>query len=177
MPNDKVRDVAKAMLLVHEDPATPDPVKQWIADLVERLMDSETPDPRYVKGTDIPQGLGAQADEYAAVREERLRVQKEAEAIKSRETEIYNCIMSTLDESTDTGAMGHFYGVQRVEKDQVQVKDWDAMWKHIQTTGDFNLLQKRVNDKAVKELAEGGDAVPGAEIVKVPTLSFTKVKS
>lgn len=172
-----LKDVITAMLEVGDDEQTPEPVKAWITGLVERLMTVGELDERFMKGSVIPSGVGAQADEYSVVREERLRVQKLAESIKSRETEIFNCIMSTLNESTDTGAMGQFYGVQRIEKDQVQVKDWDAVWAHIQSTGSFDLLQKRLNDKAAKERGEEGEPVPGTELVKVPTLSFTKVKS
>jgi hypothetical protein len=172
-----IRDVMAIMLSVADDTSTPEPVKAWITSLVERLMQAGEPDERFMKGYEIPAGVGAQADEYSIVREERLRVQKEAEAIKARETELYNCIMSTLNESTDTGAMGKLYGVQRIEKDQVQVKDWDSVWQYIQQTGSFDLLQKRVNEKAAKERFENGEAVPGAEVVKVPTLSFTKNRS
>lgn len=172
-----VRDVIAAMLIVSQDENTPPAVVSWIDGLIERLMSAGQMDERFMKGSAIPEGVGAQADEYSVVRAERLRVQKESEEIKKRETELYNCIMSTLNESTDTGAMGKVYGVQRIEKDQVQVKDWDQVWAHIQKTGNFDLLQKRINEKAARERFEEDDAVPGAEVVKVPTLSFTKVKS
>jgi hypothetical protein len=36
-------------------------------------------------------------------------------------------------------------------------------------------LQKRLNDKAVRELTEGGEDLPGIEAEMVATLSFTKV--
>lgn len=172
---DKVRDVAKAMLMVHGDEQTPEAVKAWLATLIERLQDAEAPDPRFVKGTQLPQGIGAQADEYSAVRDERLRIEKIAKEIKDRETEIFNCIMSTLEESTDTGASGKFYRVQRIEKEVNQVKDWGAFHKYVQETGSFELLQRRLNDKAVREQIEGGEAMPGVEATTVPTLSFRKV--
>lgn len=173
--SDKVRDVAKAMLMVHGDAETPEPVKQWLAGLIERLQDADVPDERFMKGTLIPAGVGAQADEYSAVREERLRIEKVAAGVKEREMEIFNCIMSTLEESTDTGASGKFYRVQRVEKDVNQVKDWAAFHKYVQDTGAFELLQRRLNDKAVREQIEGGEMLPGVEAAKVATLSFRKV--
>jgi len=173
--SDKVRDVAKAMLDVHGDPETPEPVKQWLAGLIERLQDADTPDERFMKGTQIPSGVGAQADEYSAVREERLRIEKVAAGVKEREMEIFNCILSTLNESTDTGASGKFYRVQRVEKETNQVKDWAAFHKYVQDNGAFELMQRRLNDKAVREQIEGGETLPGIEKAIVPTLSFRKV--
>lgn len=174
MLNTKVEDVIRDMVSVAESADTPEPVREWLGSLVERLMDSDTPDERFVKGSEIPTGIGPKADEYMVVREHRLAMEKEARGVKDRETEIFNSIMSTLDESTETGGIGKFYGVQRVEKDVVNVKDWDSIWKHIQDTGDFNLLQKRVNDKAAKEMIEGGTALPGVSMEKVATLSFAK---
>lgn len=174
MLNKKVEDVIRDMVDVAQSPDTPEPVQAWLGALVERLMDSETLDERYVKGSEIPVGIGPKADEYMVVRDHRLALEKEARSVKDRETEIFNSIMSTLDESTETGGVGKMYRVQRVEKDVTNVKDWDAVWKHIQKTGDFNLLQKRLNDKAAKEMIEGGDALPGVAMEKVATLSFNK---
>jgi hypothetical protein len=64
--------------------------------------------------------------------------------------------------------------VQRVEKDVTNVKNWDEVWAFIQKTGSFDLLQKRLNDKAAKERFENDDAVPGVAMEKVATLSFNK---
>jgi hypothetical protein len=180
--NPKVADVAKTMLDVLNDEATPPPVQQWLSSLIERLQDSDSLDERFVKGTPIPTSIGAQADEYSVVRAERLRIEKEAAEVKKRETELYNCIMSTLDESPDTGAMGEFYAVQRVEKDQAQIDNtegdgtgWPKFWAYLQATGNFDLMQKRLNDKAIRDRVEAGETVPGVKVEKVPTLSFTKV--
>ena len=173
--SDKVRDVAKAMMVIQQDDQTPKAVQDWLAGLIERLEDVDTPDDRFIKGTQIPAGVGAQADEYSAVREERLRVEKIAQGIKDRETEIFNCIMATLSESTDTGASGKFYRVQRVEKEVNQVKDWPAFYDYVQKNGSFELMQKRLNDKAVREQIEGGEVLPGVAVEIVPTLSFRKV--
>ncbi len=174
--NNHIADVIKVMLGVADDPATPEGVQDWINTLVVHLQDSDVPDPRFVKGGPIPETLGMMADEYAVVRAERLRIDKESKAVKERETEIYNCVMSTLDESTDTGASGTTYRVQRIEKDQPRVTDWPTLHAHIQATGSFELLGRSVNKKAVMEQIESGE-IPGVAVEPVPTLSFTKVDS
>lgn len=169
-----VKMVFDQMLSVYNDDVTPEPVKGWLRGLLDMLQ-QETKDPRFTKGTPIPTTVGAMADEYSLVREERLRIEKEARAVKDRETELYNVIMSTLDESADTGASGKLYRVQRVEKDRSNVKDWPALWAYIQTNGAFDLLQKRLNDKAYRDQIEAGETIPGVESEMVPTLSFRKV--
>ncbi len=167
-----VRDIQAVL----NDPATPEPVIGWLNGLLVKLEDVGAPDPRFVKGGEIPASLGDLADEYAVVREKRLAEEKIAKATKERETELFNSALATLDESADTGAMGKEYAVQRVEKDVNNVTDWPALWKHIQQTGSFELLGKSINQKAVREQIEAGEAIPGIEQNKVATLSFTKVK-
>jgi hypothetical protein len=171
---DNVEKAASALRAVMNDDATPAPVQSWILGIVE-LLDDDSPNPRFVKGGEIPESLGSMADEYSDVRNERLRIEKVAAGVKARESELYNVIMSVLDESADTGASGKNYRVQRIEKERQNVKDWPALWSYIQQNGAFELLQKRLNDKAVRELAEGGEVLPGIEAEMVATLSFTKV--
>lgn len=175
MKDPAVTDVVAAIMAVVNDQVTPPQVVDWLNGLLLRLEDVGTPDPRFVKGSPIPTGVGAMADEYSLVREERLRIEKEAAEVKKRETELYNCIMSTLDESTDTGASGKLYRVQRIEKDRANVKEWPELWGYIQKNGAFDLLQKRLNEKAYMDQIEAGEAIPGVVVEPVPTLSFRKV--
>lgn len=175
MLNSKVADVIRTITETATDDATPEAVSLWLSTLCERLMDSATPDERYVKGTQLPVGIGPKADEYMAVREHRLAMEKAARSVKDRETELHNSIMDALAESTETGGFGQLYRVNRVEKDVTNVKDWDAFWAYVQKTGNFNLMQKRLNDKAAREMFEDGQEVPGVEQGKIETLSFGKI--
>lgn len=174
MPNSKVEDVIRDMVSVAEMEDTPQAVQQWIGSLVERLMDSDTLDDRYVKGSEIPAGIGPKTDEYMVVRQFRLDMEKEARVVKERETELHKSIMATLDETGENGGVGQAYSVQRVEKDVTNVKDWEPLWAHIQMTGNFNLMQRRLNDKAAMEVFEDGKELPGVSLEKVATLSFNK---
>lgn len=175
--NANVETVKNTMLSVVTDPATPDPVRQWLTTLVEQLTDADQPDPRFVSGGPLPSNVGSMADEYMVVRDERLRIEKVAAEVKKRETEIYNVILGTLDESTDTGAAGKAYFVQRIEKDVNNVKDWPTFWAFIRETNSFDLLGKSLNAKATRERIEAGEELPGVAQEKVATLSFKKVGS
>jgi len=175
MLHQNVSDVVKAMTTVINDESTPPPVKDWLVGLSERLMESAVPDARLVKGGPLPASIGAMADEYSYVRGARLRMDRETREVHDRETEIYNIIMSALDESADTGGSGQYYRVQRIEKDRPRVGDWAEVWQHIQKTGEFDLVQRRLNDKAIMERWEAGNQVPGVAVEKIPTLSFRKV--
>lgn len=172
---DKIKAAEEMIGMVTSDPATPEPVVAWATALFELINMIDVPDARFVKGSPIPESVGAMADEYSNVRIERLRIEKSAAQVKMRETELYNVVMSTLDESPDTGASGSTYRVQRIEKTRQVVKEWPELWKFIQATGSFDLLQKRLNDKAVNDQIEGGEPLPGVEAAVFATLSFTKI--
>jgi len=55
-----------------------------------------------------------------------------------------------------------------------QVIDWDALHAHIQTTGEFYLLQKRPAAAAYRELQDSGIDVPGVEPFTKRTISLRK---
>ena len=133
-------------------------------------------DERYQKGGPLPNSMGAQADLYAEVRELRLGMQKMVDEVKERETEIYNVILAALKESADTGAAGERYRVQMVSKTRLNAKDWNTTFEFIRTNNLFELLQRRLNDKAVRDLFDQyGQYPPGVEAVEVETLSFNKI--
>jgi hypothetical protein len=171
-----IDDVIQAMTGVIASPDTPSTVKDWLRGLVGQLQVSGVPDARFIKGEALPATLGALADEYADVRQARLDKDKESASIKERETEIYNAILSALSESADTGASGNHHRVQRVLKTVNNVSDWSALHTYIQQTGAFEMLQRRLSDKAVSEFADTNGALPpGVQAVDVATLSFTKI--
>lgn len=133
-------------------------------------------DERYTKGGPLPSNIGAMADLYKDVETLRLSMQKAVDAVKEREVEIKGVILSALQESADTGAAGEKYRVQLVHKTRVNAKDWPALWAFIRQNDMFELLQKRLADKAVADLYEQYKQYPpGVEATEVPELSFNKI--
>jgi hypothetical protein len=55
-----------------------------------------------------------------------------------------------------------------------QVVDWDMVYEHIQSTGDFYLLQKRPAAAAFRELHESGEVIPGMEPYTKRSISLRK---
>lgn len=128
----------------------------------------------------MPTSMGRCADLYHDVRDLRLAMEKEVERIKARETEVQEHIIANLSKGSDTGAAGLRYRAQIVNKDVVKVSDerggWQALWAYIAKHNRFDLLQKRLGDKAVAEWMEVNKALlPGTETMKVPTVSITKI--
>lgn len=131
---------------------------------------------RFKEGGPLAASVGDLADLYAEVRTLRLEMQKATDAVKARETEIWKAIMATLQESPDTGASGQTYRVQLVEKTVYPVKNWDAFWPWVAEHKQYQLMQKRANDAALRELFEAYNQLPpGVEESKFDSLSFSKI--
>lgn len=126
-------------------------------------------------GAPMPRSIGLCADEFARVRALRLLMEKETEAVKAREGEIREHIITNLSKSDDTGASGLKYRAQIVVKVKPKLTDWAALTKTIQETGRFDLLQKRLGEKAVEDIWAEGFDVPGVEKMNIPEVSITKI--
>lgn len=119
--------------------------------------------------------LAELADSYNASRIRRLAKQKEVEALAEDEKELKQKLIDGLLAGKATGIAGKTVNASIVYKDIIQVEDWDAYYANILKSKSFDLLQKRVNDAAVKARLEDGKKVPGIKIAQVITISLEKV--
>jgi hypothetical protein len=126
-------------------------------------------------GSQLPTSIGRCADMYAEVRELRLAMDKEVAAVKARETEIREHIINNLSKSEDTGAAGLRYRAQIVMKLAPKISDWGVLTSWIRKNDRFDLLYKRINETAIKDLWAERENVPGIEKVNVPDVSITKL--
>lgn len=129
---------------------------------------------KFIEGSPLPESLGERADLYKEVEELRLAMQKKVDAVKKRETEIKNSIIEDLPKG-DTGAAGQRYRVQVTTKPAASVNDRDAFNAFVRENNRFDLLSKSVSQRAIKDMWEGGEDVPGVERVNTPGLSFRKL--
>jgi hypothetical protein len=118
----------------------------------------------------------AMAVEYDTLRTERLAIEKQAEAVKEKETELKRQIMDGLQAAgiNSVGDNKKVYAL--VQKDEPVADDWKALYTHIQQTGEFELLYRRINPAAIKERWENGIKVPGIQKFPSLVLSITKAK-
>ena len=99
----------------------------------------------------MPKSMGACVDLYHDTREERLGVKRTMEAVQERETFVKDYIINNVSKGEDKGAVGkRFKGIVSTDV-AYQVDDWDAFYAHIKKTGEFDLLNRALNQAAVKE--------------------------
>ena len=123
----------------------------------------------------FPKALGACADRLYALRATRLAEQKKVDAIGAEEAALKEHIINTLPKSEASGVSGKTARVAVLTKTVAQVQDWDALYKYVARTKQFDLLARRVSDAAVKERWEDGKAVPGVDKFNAVTVSVTKL--
>jgi len=130
----------------------------------------------FIKGSPLPESVGLSADLYADVRALRLAMQKEVDAVAEREKEIKAHIIDNLSKSEDTGAAGHRFRAQIKKKEVPKADDWDAIKAFIVKHDRFDLLQRRLNNKAIAEMWEAGQTVDGVGTFSSLDVSITKNK-
>lgn len=132
-------------------------------------------DAKYIEGSPLPNSIGACADLFHDVQELRRAMAKEVEAVERREREIKNHIIDNLSKSDDTGAAGLRYRAQIVTKTVPAAEDWDKIRAYVAQTGRFDLLQNRLSDKAVTDMWEEGEEVPGIGRFNSVSVSIKKL--
>lgn len=125
----------------------------------------------------LPKSMGACADLLYDTREQRLALAKQVEELATEEQRIKDHIINNLRKDDNTGGAGKHHRVQVVPKwkPRVDPTKWDKFYAWVAKNKRFDLLQKRLNDAAGKELIEAGKKVPGLERFKYVDVSLTKV--
>lgn len=123
----------------------------------------------------FPKHIGQCADQLYDLRAKRLKAEKEVEAMKALETALREHIIKELPKSKASGVAGKHARVKIEIKEVPQPKDWNKLYKFIAKKKRFDLLQRRLANKAVMDMFEEGSPVPGVEVFKTPTVSCEKV--
>ena len=125
--------------------------------------------------------LGQCVDAYKELNAVRLLMQKETEAVEAVEKAFKQHLIDNLSKQDEKGVFGLKYKAQHKTKRIPRVDNdndrdgWRELHEHIYNTGDFGLLQKRLNDKAVMDQIEAGVAIPGVTTMLVSEISVTKI--
>lgn len=137
----------------------------------------------------LPKSMGACVDMYHDKREERLSANRVTEALKEEEGRIKDHIIDNVSKSEDGGAVGKRYKAVVGTDVVYQVEDWDKFYAYLKKTGEFDLLNRALNQAAVKERVAVQEPPkteaarkkwrpklpPGVKAQQVVKLSVTKV--
>ena len=124
----------------------------------------------------ISSHLPDMVDQYISLRAQRLAKEKEAAEIKETEELLKTAIISKAREQELT-AVGSKLGIVKVKcSKEPKADDWALVYEHIQKTGQFELLHKRLAILAIKEHVDAGETIPGIAFSDVYSLSVSQTK-
>lgn len=119
--------------------------------------------------------LAKMVDRLYKIRQDRYALQKKVDALKTEETSIETQLIDALPASDASGIAGHVARATITRKAVPVVEDWAAFYKYVKKTGQFELMQKRLSDSAVKERWDDGKAIPGVGSLQVKKVNLAKV--
>ena len=126
---------------------------------------------------EVPTALGGLADHWYAVREKRLEIERSVDKLKTEEAAIREHLIATLPKAELATGIAGRVGRVTIKPDVVAVlKDDAKFYAYVKKTGAFDLLQRRLNEGAIKARWEAKKEVPGVEPFPVLKASITAVK-
>lgn len=123
----------------------------------------------------IPKNLADVADLYYLTRQKRLLEQKKVDEIEDQEKQLKQHIIDNLPKSKIEGIQGKVCRVSIDKKTKPIVEDWDKFYAYVKKNNAFDLMQRRIADKAIEERWADKKAVPGIGKFTAVTLSVNKV--
>lgn len=139
-----------------------------------------------------PKNLGAAADKFYELRQERLTIAgaatKQIEPIQKEESFLREHLIELLPASDATGVAGKLVRVSIKKGTEPVAEDWPKIYAHIVEQylaakkkknglhdGAFALLNRALNSATVKEMWDAGAAVPGVGKFQTKSLSVNKL--
>jgi hypothetical protein len=118
--------------------------------------------------------IGQAINNLYGMRESRLMIERQVKAMKADELAMRNEIFEWLAANNLKKASGTVATASIQVSAVPLVEDWDTFHIHIQQTGEFDLLQKRISVTAWRARSEDGIIVPGVSKVEDVDISLTK---
>jgi len=137
---------------------------------------AEVADEAASKEFEIPESLPKAVDLYFTLRSKRLALEKKANETAEHESALRTHLIRTIPKSDMTGVAGKKARCSVTTKKVHQVSDWPTFYKMIRRNNAFELLGRRINEKAIKERIDSGKKVAGVKDVDVVVLHLSAIK-
>jgi hypothetical protein len=105
-----------------------------------------------------------------------LAADRAAAELKKKEQWLFVQITTEMRKENISAIGGQRVSLTLKKEDVPTAEDWDKVWKYIQESGQFDLLEKRLGKLACKERWENGIEIPGVIRFPVYKLSKSEVK-
>ena len=127
-------------------------------------------------GFKLNKSLGSRADLLKQVDELASVENKKIAALEKFVSKLKQWFIENLPAEDSTGVSGKIGKVAITRSDVATVNDWSKFQAYIIKNKAFELMNKAVNQKAIRERWEQGKQIPGVEKFQRKKVSLTAVK-
>ena len=120
--------------------------------------------------------LSALLDRYDEVKQDRLDLDRQSRILNEEEKNLREQIIVAMQQEKLTAAGGNRVQVTLEYENIGVVNDWPAVFNYIAEEGAYDLMYRRLNQKALRERMEDGVKVPGVGVIPQPKLSESRAK-
>lgn len=107
--------------------------------------------------------LGSSIKLLESVRREIAELKEAMDTLEKHRKEVERQVYLQMREQDIDYVKGEHCSIRMVEQDVPRAADWETLYAHIQETGEFDLLHKRLSSGAFKDRWEDGENVPGVK--------------
>ena len=111
-------------------------------------------------------------DKKKSIKSQMEKLNNELKGLREQENDIDLELLKKLDTEGLKKTANEVASVSIKEETVPDVHDWDALYAHIISTGDFSLIQRRVSSTAYRELLKLGENVPGLQPREIRRINF-----
>lgn len=104
--------------------------------------------------------------------DELREANKVVTALKEEQDLIDAAIIVKLDAEGSKRSASDVGSVSINSSEEPNVDDWEAVYEHIKSNGDFALLHRRISATAFRELLKAGESIPGISARTVRSVNF-----
>lgn len=111
-------------------------------------------------------------DEKKDIKQQMAELNAQLKVLREQESAVDVELLKKLDAEGLSRTANEVASVSINEETVPDVTDWDALYQHVITTGDFSLIQRRVSSTAYRELLKIGENVPGLQPREIRRINF-----
>ena len=111
-------------------------------------------------------------DERAMIKAQMDGLNKRLKEFREALDQVDRLILRKMDNEGLNRTANSLASVSINEDIVPDVTNWDKLYEHVQETGDFSLIQRRVSSTAYRELLKLGEQVPGLESRTIRRINF-----
>lgn len=126
------------------------------------------------KPVKIPRELGQAIDLLYQLENQRKDFQRKADVYDRAAKDLKAILINEVKKQDLNGAAGAVARIKISTERVASLKDFAEFFKYLVKTKNPALIQRRINNEAVREIWESGKEVPGVEPFDVVKLSLTK---